>query len=60
MDRVTNLPMDMDIGNHSGWTPLMYASYHGHPRLVVFLINQNADVHTVNNKGRLEITLDTL
>ena len=42
----------LDGGNHAGWTPLMYASYHGHPALVAELLSRHADPGRGNNKGR--------
>ena len=44
--------MALDGGNHAGWTPLMYASYHGHPALVAELLSRHADPSRANNKGR--------
>ena len=41
----------LDIRNSSGWTPLMYASIHGHLDVVNDLINSNSSVHICNDSG---------
>ncbi|PNF37306.1 hypothetical protein B7P43_G00445 [Cryptotermes secundus] len=46
--------------NVSGWTPLMYACYSDHDRIVQLLISWGVDVHDRNNVGETPLMLAAL
>jgi ankyrin repeat protein len=46
--------------NVSGWTPLMYACYSDHDRIVQLLISWGVDVHDHNNVGQTPLMLAAL
>jgi ankyrin repeat protein len=46
--------------NINGWTPLMYACYSDHERIVQLLISWGVDIHVCNNAGETPLMLAAL
>ena len=40
--KLTVDPIDVDVRDHQGWTPLMVAALHGHLDMCNFLLESNA------------------
>lgn len=58
LEYIASLPIEhLDTPNHSGWTPLMYAAYHGHVQLVTHLLTKSCLTSITNNLGRSPLTL---
>ncbi|WP_269900193.1 ankyrin repeat domain-containing protein [Paenalcaligenes faecalis] len=47
---------EVDIRNHAGWTPLIWASMKGRFKAVQFLLNHGANIHACNNGGWNAVT----
>ena len=45
---------DVNARADDGWTPLMYASYHGHAKVVEALLDAGADKELKATDGRFE------
>jgi len=43
---------DVNEQDDDGWTALMFASYHNHPEVVLFLIEHHANLHKKTNNGK--------
>ena len=43
---------NIDCGNSNGVTPLMFATYHGHTPIVLFLIGKRANINLVTNNNQ--------
>lgn len=47
-----NFDLNVNVKNPEGWTPLMFASYHGRNEVVSLLLKQpNIDVYAKDNEG---------
>jgi ankyrin repeat protein len=47
--KITIDPIDVDVRDHQGWTPLMIAASHGNTEMCKFLIDSKAIVHKKKN-----------
>jgi hypothetical protein len=47
--KLTVDPMDVDVRDHQGWTPLMVAASHGHLEMCRYLIEARAILHKRKN-----------
>ena len=61
LEYVASLPGgDLDTPNSKGWTPMMYAAYHGHAQLVTHFLSRNCRTRVCNKVGRSPLMLASM
>ena len=61
LEYLSSLPVEqLDSSNKGGWTPLMYAAYHGHLQLTSHLLSRNCKTTVTNTLGRSPLMLASM
>ena len=61
LEYLSSLPVEqLDSSNKGGWTPLMYATYHGHLQLTSHLLSRNCKTTATNTLGRSPLMLASM